>query len=496
MAAALRYGNGVGVVVTDLAEMARGVIMTGLPDVPTAREHLAFAGYVLFSRNGESLGEVRFFTDMLRANVLGAPPLIAIDQEGGSVVRLRDGVEPIPSMMALGATGDLELAQRAGEQTAFDLRRAGCTMDFAPVLDLALEPRNTVIGTRSFGADPHSVAAMGSAFARGLRNGGIVPCFKHFPGHGATAVDSHEALPALDVDETTLFERDLIPFAAVAREASAFMSAHVIVPNLDAQRPATLSSQIATQLLRKKLGFDGVLVTDCLEMKALAGFDAGQTAVEALGAGADLLLFSHHVEQALAAVSAISAAVSERRLSPARLEEAHARVIRLREATSAPLPVDGFAPHPSVGREIGRRAITLLRGVPEADPVASLAASFGGDAAALRREAPALEVLSFSLDPSSEDLDEILAALSRTQRRPLLLVRCAHLHPQQAQTVLAVLQRYPDGMVVSMQEPFDCALFTSARHLLAAYGDDVASTGGLADVLFGSSMPAGKLPVG
>jgi beta-N-acetylhexosaminidase len=432
---------------------------------------------------------------MLRANVLGAPPLIAIDQEGGPVVRLREGVEPIPSMMALGATGDLELAQRAAEQTAFDLRRAGCSMDFAPVLDLALDPGNTVIGTRSFGADPQSVAAMGSAFARGLRNGGILPCFKHFPGHGATAVDSHEALPVLEVDETTLFERDLIPFAAVAHEASAFMSAHVIAASLDAQRPATLSPQIATELLRKKLDFNGVLVTDCLEMEALAGLDAARIAVEALRAGADLLLFSHHVELALAAVSAICAAIDEQRLAPARLEEAHARVMRLRQATSAPLPVDGFAPHPNVGREIARRAITLLRGVPEADPVASLAVSFGGGAAALQREAPALEVLSVALDPTGNDLAEILAALSRTQRRPLLLVRRAHLHPPQSQAVRAILQRYPDAMVVSVQEPYDCALFTSARHLLAAYGDDAASMGGLADVLFGSSMPTGRLPV-
>ena len=165
--------------------------------------------------------EFRFFTDMLRAKSLETPPLIAIDQEGGPVARLRQGVEPIPSMMAVGATGDLELARRAGEQTAFDLRRAGCTMDFAPVLDLAIDPRNTVIGTRSFGAVPQRVAELGRAFANGLSGGGIVPCFKHFPGHGATSVDSHDALPLLASDESTLLERDLVPFAAVAREASA-----------------------------------------------------------------------------------------------------------------------------------------------------------------------------------------------------------------------------------------------------------------------------------
>jgi beta-N-acetylhexosaminidase len=480
--------------VNDVAELARGVILTGLTDIPTSHEHAGFAGYVLFSRNGASVAELRFFTDMLRAEYLNAAPIIAIDQEGGTVARLRDGVEAIPSMMALGAAADLELTRRAGEQTAFDLRRAGCTMDFAPVLDLALDPHNTVIGTRSFGDNPPKVAAQGLAFARGLQRGGIAACFKHFPGHGATSVDSHRALPVLDIDETTLLERDVAPFAAVAREASAFMSAHVLIPSLDSQRPATLSRHIATDLLRSKLGFEGVLVTDCLEMDALAGLGPVESAIEALNAGADLLLFSHHVELALAAATAIEAAVEEGRVPMQRLQQAHARVARLRQA-SPPLPLDAFAPHPNVGREIGRRAITLVRGVPEADPVASFAVSFGGDVGLLQREAPALEGLSAPLDPSAADVDHVLASLAQSERRALLLARRAHLHPAQAGAIATILHGNPDAVVVSQLEPFDLPLFGAARHLLAAYGDDLASVGGLADVLFGSSMPTGQLPV-
>jgi len=481
--------------VSEIAEKARGVILTGLTDLPRSREHIDFAGYVLFSRNGASVAELRFFSDMLRAESLAAPPIIAIDQEGGSVVRLREGVEVIPSMMALGAAGDLELAGRAGQQTAFDLRRAGCTMDFAPVLDLALDARNTVIGTRSFGADPQSVAALGLAFARGLERGGITPCYKHFPGHGATSVDSHHALPVLDADEETLLARDLVPFAAVAPGASAFMSAHVLVPPLDSQRPATLSRSILTDLLRSKLGFEGVLVTDCLEMDALAGSGPVDSAVEALIAGADLLLFSHRVELAIAAAAAIESAVGEGRVPLARLEEAHRRVTRLREAASPPLALDAFAPHRSVGREIGRRAVTLLRGVPEADPVVSAVVAFGGDAAALQREAPALAGLSAPLDPTAEDIDRILTSLAQSRRRAILLARRAHLHPSQAQAIATILQRYPDAVVVSLLEPFDLPLFGAAHHLLATYGDDSASIGGVADVLFGSSMPTGRLPI-
>jgi beta-N-acetylhexosaminidase len=495
MAAAIQSGDRGSAAVSEVAEKARGIILTGLTDLPTSREHIDFAGYVLFSRNGASVAQLRFFSDMLRAESLGPPPIIAIDQEGGRVVRLREGVEAIPSMMAVGAAGDLELAERAGEQTAFDLRRAGCTMDFAPVLDLALDSRNTVIGTRSFGADPQRVAAFGLAFANGLERGGITPCYKHFPGHGATSVDSHDALPVLDAGEKTLLARDVVPFAAVASRASAFMSGHVLVPGLDPQRPATLSRRILTDLLRSSLGFDGVLVTDCLEMDALAGDGPVASAVEALIAGADLLLFSHRVELATAAAAAIAAAVEEGGVPLERLEEAHRRVMRLREAANAPLPLDASAPHPNVGREIGRRAVTLVRGVPEADPVASVVVAFGGDAAALQREAPVLSGLCAPLDPVAEDIDHILTSLAQSRRRAILLARRAHLHPSQAQAIATILLRYPDAVVVSLLEPFDLALFDAAHHLLATYGDDSASIGGLADVLFGSSMPTGHLPV-
>jgi beta-N-acetylhexosaminidase len=421
--------------------------------------------------------------------------VIAIDQEGGPIARLRDGVEPMPSMMALGATGDVNLAQRAGEQTAFDLRRAGCTLDFAPVLDLAVDPRNTVIGTRSFGADPQQVARLGAAFARGLHGGGILPCYKHFPGHGATAVDSHWAMPVVDADEALLRARDLVPFAAVAQRAPAMMSAHVVARAFDPKRPATLSPRIATNLLRGELGFRGVFVTDCLEMKAIGLGGSVENAVEALAAGADLLLFSHDLDLAIAAAAAIEDAVNERRITLERLEEAYGRVRRLREAGAAPLPLDAFPPHPGVGREIARSAVTLVRGLAHADPLASIAVSFGNGGATLEHEAPALQEILATIDAPTEEAGAILETLARSQRRPIVLARRAHLHPSQAEAVKLILERYPDALVVSLLEPFDLPLFENARHLIAAYGDDLASIGGLADVLFGGSMPAGRLPV-
>ncbi len=398
-------------------------------------------------------------------------------------------------MMSLGAAGDLELAGRAGEQVAFDLRRAGCNLNFAPVLDLALDARNVAIGTRSLGSDPQQVAALGMAFAGGMQRGGMLACAKHFPGHGATETDSHVALPVLDGDARTLRERDLVPFAAAARSVPAMMSAHVLVPALDPQRPATLSPAVMTELLRRDLAFGGVAFTDCLEMKALEATGGVRRALAALAAGADALLFSHDFALALETVDAIVAAVEGGTLPHERLEEAYGRVQKLRAMAAEPLDADAFPPHPGVGREIARRGVTLVRGVPHADPLASLAVAFGAERATLAREAPALVELLAPVDPGEEDVRRILEALAKSGRRPLLLSQRAHLHAAQARAIRAIVEGYPDALVASLAEPFDLPLFGAARHLVAAYGDDAAATGGLADVLFGGSMPQGRLPV-
>ncbi|HTU82824.1 MAG TPA: beta-N-acetylhexosaminidase [Candidatus Acidoferrales bacterium] len=481
---------------TELELLAAGVVASGFGGDAFDEALPALGGYVLFARNCPSLPVVRALTDALRRRRIGdAEPLVAIDQEGGRVLRLRDGVEPMPSMMALGATGDAELARRAGEQTAFDLRRAGCTMNLAPVLDLALNAGNTVIGTRSLGSDPQRVAELGAAYAEGLSRGGVLACFKHFPGHGATAIDSHVALPVIETDAQTLRARDLLPFAAVARGAAAVMSAHVVASAFD-RRPASLSPAVGDGLLRRELGFDGALLSDCLQMGAVgSGNGSVPAGVDALRAGTDLLLVSDDVETARALVRAIAAAVRSGSLPRPRLEEAYERVLRLRRSGAAPLALDGFPPHPGVGREIARRAITVVRGVPHADPVACCAVDFGPDETRpdLTHEAPAIVHLPCPIDGG--DQTALLARIAETERRPIVLMRRAHLHAAQAAGVARILEAYPDAAVVSMLEPYDLPVALRARHLLAAYGDDRASLGGLADVLFGGSRPEGRLPV-
>jgi beta-N-acetylhexosaminidase len=490
--------------VNGIAELARGVVFAGIDRIVETSSVPSFGGYVLFGRDDPSIDDVHRLTAQLRERCAPEPPpIIAIDQEGGRVVRLRRGVEPMPSMMALGAAGDLELAARAGEQVAFDLRRAGCTMIFAPVLDLALHARNTAIGTRSLGSDPGRVGELAAAYARGLERGGIVPCYKHFPGHGDTSDDSHETVPVVDADIDTLRRRDLAPFARVAAEAPAIMLAHVIVSALDENCVASASERIAGDMLRG-LGFTGIAITDCLTM-AGAG-DSAQAAVSALAAGADAAIVSRPWDAAEAAVDAIVRAVAEERLTLERLSDAYERVLRVRAAASDAIAVGEFPPHPGVGREIARRAVTLVRGLAHADPLTSAVLSFEGTTAdgvvpddvrrpSLSAEAPALAHVALPIDPLPGALDDAFALLSRTGRRPIVLARRAHLHDRQAGAIASIVARYPDALIVSALEPFDVPLFASAQHVVACYGDDAAAIGGLADVLFANTLPEGRLPV-
>lgn len=471
-------------------ELACGVILTGFPERRPAHP---FGGYILFARNLDSVEAARALTDELRGEQQ-PPPIVAIDQEGGRIMRLRNGVEPIPSMMALGAVADTQLAFAAGEALAHDLRRIGCTLDFAPVLDLALDARNTVIGTRAFGTSTELVARMGSAFARGLSWGGITPTFKHFPGHGATAFDTHLQAARLDSDEPTLRGRDLVPFRAALRDDAAMMAAHVAVPAIDGDRPASISRRFLTGVLRDEWQFNGLCFTDCMQMDAIAkGIGTVNGVVEGIAAGADCALVSHDPELAFAAAQALAKAVDRGDIPLARLHEAHKRVMRVRALAYEPLALDAVPPHAGIGRRIAREAVTLIRGEPRGDALADCAIVFGDGS--LAPYAPALEERRLELDPDDDAVAAMLAALQTTSRRAVVLAHRAHLHPRQARAIDAVLAHAPDALVVSTGEPFDIPLFARARHVLACYGNDAVTLAGLADVIFVGAPCLGVLPV-
>lgn len=508
----------------DPAALARGVLAVGFDGADPGAAPLdalrAFGpgAITLFARNVGPPEALRELVAALRG--LGQPPpLIALDQEGGRVARVREGVAQLPSAMALGATGDLGLTEELGALLGRDLARLGISLDFAPVADLALEPASTVIGTRAYGDDPERVAAFAGAFARGLERGGVAAALKHFPGHGATAADSHLALPRVALPAAVLRARDLVPFArAVAeRAASLVMTAHVVVEAFDRERPATLSPAVLTGLLREELGFTGVIATDCLEMDAIAAtVGTVRGAVEALAAGADLMLVSHHLELAHEAAEAVAAAVRAGSLPLGRLEEAHARVLALRErfAVPAPLaePLDENAPEAAA-----RRAVTVLRGAPrlrEGAPVTVI--SFEGslaDNAALSgargplREAPSLsaalrrrrwksELMRVPLEPDADDVDLLLEHVPRLgEREFVVVVRRAHLFAAQRAAVARILALAPHALIVSAREPYDAPLWPQAERVLCIYGDEQLAFEGCADVLSGRAEPGGTPPV-
>ena len=266
-----------------------------------------------------------------QAEARGLPPLfVAVDQEGGRVQRLGPpNYAARPSAREIGQSNEPAQARLAAKAMGVELRELGFNWDFAPVLDVDSNPKNPVIGSRSYGNDPNVVAAMGAEAVRGFQeDAGILACGKHFPGHGDTDTDSHFALPRLPHDLAHLEALELVPFrAAIDAGLAAVMTSHILFPALDAKLPATLSPAILTGLLRQKLGFEGLIITDDLEMKGVAdGWGAAEAAVLTVEAGADILLCCHQWETQKAIQAALMGAVERGRLTEDRLDASLTRI--------------------------------------------------------------------------------------------------------------------------------------------------------------------------
>lgn len=294
-------------------------------------------GTICFSRNIVNAKQVHGLSGELArlAKEAGKPPVfVAIDQEGGMVARLVEGVTLMPGNMALGAAGEAEGARETARVCGEELRKLGVNMNYAPCIDVNNNPDNPVINVRSFSDRSENVAELGTAAVLGYQAARIAATVKHFPGHGDTSVDSHHALPVLPHSRERLDEIELKPFrAAIAAGTDCIMTAHVCLPALDPSGvPSTLSAEVLTGLLRGELGYGGVVVTDCLEMSAIdENYGPGPGAVMALKAGADMVLVSHTYEKQLAALQAVIAAVESGELAESRIDEALGRVMALKE---------------------------------------------------------------------------------------------------------------------------------------------------------------------
>ncbi len=256
-------------------------------------------GVVIFRENVRDAAQVKALIQAIRS-VPGSPRLIAVDQEGGRVARLSDGVPALPPMRTLGEK-DVRKVEEAGESLGRALLALGFDVDFAPVLDVDSNPKNPIIGDRAFSSDPEEAGTKALAFARGLLRGGILPCGKHFPGHGDTSLDSHVDLPVVLADAALLESRELVPFRMVLdQEMPLMMTAHVVYPAWEKETPATLSRSIVTGILREQMGYRGLVLSDDLLMAAVARRGVVEAGLSALDAGCDGLLVLKSRSQALA----------------------------------------------------------------------------------------------------------------------------------------------------------------------------------------------------
>jgi beta-N-acetylhexosaminidase len=291
-------------------------------------------GVILFTRNVEAPEQLAELSQEIEALGRSMPAWVSIDQEGGRVARLKEPFTRWPAMAALGRAGDASLADRFARALARELRAAGITLDYAPVLDVHTNPRNPVIGDRALGESAEQVARLGATIVRALQEEGVAACGKHFPGHGDTSSDSHLELPIVEHSPDRLRAVEFEPFRAAVREKVAFlMTAHVLVPSFDEERPATLSPAIVDGILRRELGFDGVIVSDDLEMKAVsARLSVPEAAVQAIQAGCDaVLVCGGDVDLQAMTLEALVRAAEEGVIPARRLDAAHQRLRRAKE---------------------------------------------------------------------------------------------------------------------------------------------------------------------
>lgn len=482
-------------------------------------------GIVYFRRNIGRAAEVARLSAELReaaSAVTKAPLLIAVDQEGGMVARIDRDTALMPGNMAIGATRDASLAYEAARVSGAELAAMGITMNFAPCLDVNNNPANPVIGVRSYGERPELVAELGAAAIAGFQESGVSACVKHFPGHGDTAVDSHLAMPIVPHDRERLSRVELVPFRrAIAAGVDAIMTAHVRFPAYEKNGwPATLSPAVLNGLLRGQLGFAGVIVTDCLEMKAISGERGiGAAAVAAVRAGADLVLISHSPDRQREALEALYAAAASGEIAPERLDASVRRILAmkqrraLREGAADPAKI-GSEAHRAVGRRICERAVTMVRSEPGALPlrrdVPTLAIwpevrtateveevirqdmTLG---AALGRYIGSVTELAVGADPTAEEIRAAVAAV-RDGMQVVAGTYNASLRPGQIRLVKALLQTGRARVVVAaLRNPYDLAEFPEAAGTVACYENRPAMMEALAKVLVGEIPASGSLPV-
>jgi beta-N-acetylhexosaminidase len=465
---------------------------------------------------------------------LGIPVLLGADQEGAWSV-MYPGSAPGPGNMALGATGRPEHARAMYEVIGTELRAVGVDAVLGPCADCNANPDNAAIGVRSFGERPERVGRMTEAAVQGVLAAGAIPTLKHFPGHGDTTLDSHRGLPTVSRSRDELFAVDLLPFArGVAAGAPIVMTAHIIFPALDPERPATLSPLILGDVLRGELGFDGLVLSDSMNMKSIRRtYDPVDAAVAAITAGVDLVMLAEehydhdagYLARQVALIEGVTAAVRERRLPEVRVDEAVGRVLRVKAGLRGDRELDpsvvGSAAHRHVELAAARDAITVLRGTADRLPVRP------GTPLALvnttRREAYAVLGATRGIGPNQTDASFDLFAQAVRERAPDVVVHSAEDALARAELpagalVIAVTENHPlpgadfdqdakgpvltalEGagitpLVVALRDPYELGDLPSVRDYVCAFGSRWCSAVAAAEFVFGEIEGRGSSPV-
>jgi beta-N-acetylhexosaminidase len=498
----------------DLVGQLFMVDFTGLEPSPDIERLVreGIGGIVLFDKNVAEPPQVAALTNALQriAADAGRPPLlISMDQEGGPVVRLRAGATHFPSAMAFGAAGSEALAASAAGITARELRAVGVQMNFAPVLDVNTNPLNPVIGVRSYGADPERVGRLGTAMVRAMEVSGVAATVKHFPGHGDTSLDSHLGLPLVAHDRRRLDRVELAPYRpAIAAGCAAVMTAHIVFRALDADRPATVSPTVLG-FLRERMGFEGVLVTDSMAMDAITGYaPRGEAAVQAVLAGADLILACGDHAAQREALRGVRDAAAAGRIPARRIEDAAARLRalkqRFRVAERAAVPVGevarrvGVPEHLVVADRVGEAAVTLLRDpgglLPLRPGPVDVVGGAAGDATAAH--------LADALRAAGRDASVVpVDGLGRLAGTAVRVVPVGHPRRDTPETRAAAARIAQAAaaagpiIAVATGAPYILSDLSSEATCLAVYGDDPPSLRAAARVLSGLLTPQGVLPV-
>lgn len=476
------------------------------------REHLV-NNFILFKRNVQSREQLAALCTELQALAMeatGQPALIAIDQEGGTVSRLSADCANVPTAMALAATGDPQNAYQAGVITGRELSAMGVNFNLAPVMDINSNPANPVIGARSYGDTPETVCAYGTEAIRGLRDGGVLTCAKHFPGHGDTAVDSHLGLPRVEKTLDELLSCELIPFrAAIEAGVSAVMTTHILFPKLDDSGvPGTMSPAIIRGLLREKLGYDGLVVSDCLMMDAIARFyGTVEGALAACDAGVDLVCISH--DPALAG-QACEAIARRGNMEEARRSAERIRRVRQELAALPPRPalsVVGSPEHRAQNRRMREASVSAV-GAPL--PALGESPFFVGCSPFVTSEimSPTQRDICFpewmhrrfggaclvtDINPGAEEIARAVEG-ARGASCVALCTFNAHMKPGQLVLLRELARLHLPMIACALRDPYDLThLPAGVSGLLTyEYSEDTLSV--LEDVFSGALLPAGRCP--